>query len=144
LLQTTGPENPVYPAILESVIDNMNVSNREELIAKMRQAGQPTPEQQQAQQAAQQAQMAFQQSQTAALNGQAAESQARAQKIALEARGIPVELENERIRALSSVKDDTEKEFERKMKIADLALNEQKLGLEVEKENTKRAQGGAK
>ena len=141
LLQTTGPENPVYPAILESVIDNMNVSNREELIVKMRQASQPSPEQQQAQQASQQAQMAFQQSQTAALNGQAAESQARAQKITLEARGIPVELENDRIKALGSVKDDNEKQFERKMRIADLALNEQKLGLEVDKENIKRSQG---
>ena len=141
LLQTTGPENPVYPAILESVIDNMNVSNREELIVKMRQASQPSPEQQQAQQASQQAQMAFQQSQTAALNGQAAESQARAQKINLEARGIPVELENDRIKALGSVKDDNEKQFERKMRIADLALNEQKLGLEVDKENIKRSQG---
>jgi hypothetical protein len=34
--------------------------------------------------------------------------------------------------------DNTDKEFDRKMKIAKLALDEKALGLEVDKENTKR------
>ena len=41
-----------------SIIDNMNLSNREELISVLQQANQPNPEAQQAQQAMQQAQMA--------------------------------------------------------------------------------------
>ena len=88
--------------------------------------------------AARQAEQEFRASQTNALNGQAAESQARAQKIALEARGVPVELETDRIKALNGMSDNTDKEFDRKMKIAKLALDEKALGLEVDKENTKR------
>jgi len=138
LLQTTGPENPVYPIILQSVVDNMNINNREDLIQTMMQAQESSPEEQQAQQQARQAEQAFRDSQTNALNGQAAESQARAQKIALEARGVPVDLETDRIKALNGMSDDSDKDFERKMKIAKLALDEKALGLEVDKENTKR------
>ena len=56
LLQTMSPESPLYNTLIQSIIDNMNVSNREELIAKIdeaAQAAQPTPEQQQMQQAVQ-------------------------------------------------------------------------------------------
>ena len=99
LLQTMGQDSPLYPTLIQSIIDNMNLSNREELITALQQAAQPSPEQQQAQQAAQQVQMEFQQSQTNALNGQAAESQARAAKIAAETKAIPVELETDQIKA---------------------------------------------
>ena len=89
LLQTMSPDTPMYPQLVMSIIDNMNLSNREELIATLQQANTPNPEQeqaaQQAQQQAQQAQMAFQASQTAALNGQAKESDARAGKLSMEA-----------------------------------------------------------
>lgn len=136
LLQTMSPESPLYPALIQSIIDNMNLSNREQLIQTLQQAGQPSPEQQQAQQAIQQSQMEFQASQTNALNGQAAESQARAQKIAAETKAIPVELENDRIKAVSTnlklgTQDD--KEFERRLKATDRVLAERKLNLETAK-----------
>lgn len=89
LLQTMKADSPLYSSLISSIIENMNLSNREELMQRLEQAGQPTPEQQQAQQAAQQAQMQFQQSQTQALSGQAQESQARAQKIAMETQLMP-------------------------------------------------------
>tara|TARA_B100000497_G_scaffold7151_1_gene7029 strand:- start:2779 stop:3204 length:426 start_codon:yes stop_codon:yes gene_type:complete len=113
----------------------MNVSNREELIAKIdeaAQAAQPTPEQQQMQQQAAQAQMAFQESQTAALNGQAGESQSRAQKIAIEAQLLPQELEIDKIKAITAnlkAGDQDDKEFERRMKIAQTMLKEKEIDL---------------
>ena len=136
LLQTMSPESPLYPALIQSIIDNMNLSNREQLIQTLQQAGQPSPEQQQAQQAMQQSQMEFQQSQTNALNGQGAESQARAAKIAAETKAIPVELETDQIKAITSnlsagTADD--KEFERRLKIADAALKEKRLNLDAAK-----------
>jgi hypothetical protein len=135
-LQTMSPESPLYPALIQSIIDNMNLSNREQLIQTLQQAGQPSPEQQQAQQASMQAQMAFQQSQTNALNGQAAESEARAQKIAAETKAIPVELEIDQIKAVTSnlqVGTADDKEFERRLKIADAQLKEKKLNLDTVK-----------
>ena len=136
LLQTMGQDSPLYPTLIQSIIDNMNLSNREELIQALAQASQPSPEQQQAQQAAQQAQMAFQQSQTNALNGQASESQARAQKIAAETKAIPVELETDQIKAITSnlkVGDADDREFERRLKVADTALKEKRLNLDAAK-----------
>lgn len=142
LLQTMPQDSPVYPIIMQSVVDNMNITNREDLIQTMIQAQQPNPEQQQMQQALAEEDRAFKNSQTSALNAQAAESNARAQKIALEARGVPVELETARIKAvaLSQTASESDKDFEKRMRLANLALDEKKLGLEVVKENTKNGQ----
>lgn len=136
LLQTMQQDSPLYPVLIQSIIDNMNLSNREQLIAAMTQASQPSPEQQQAQQQAQQIQIAFQESQTNALNGQAAESQARAQKIVAETKAIPVELETDQIKAITAnlkVGDADDKEFERRLKIADTALRERKINIDAAK-----------
>ncbi len=130
LLQTMKADSPLYTSLISAIIDNMNLSNREELMQRLEQAGQPTPEQQQAQQATQQAQMEFQQSQTAALAGQAQESQARAQKIAMETQLMPQELEIDRMKAVTTnLKSGTEddKEFERRLKVADMLLKEKSM-----------------
>jgi hypothetical protein len=132
LLQTMSPDTPMYPKLVMSIIDNMNLSNREELIATLEQANQPNPEAQQAQQMAQQGQMEFQASQTAALNGQAAESQARAQKIAVEAQAIPQELEIDRIKAVTTNLDKgdaDDKEFQRRLEISKQLLKEREVAV---------------
>ena len=108
----------------------MNLSNREELLAAMQQAMQPNPQATQAAQVAQQAQLEFQQSQTEALTAQAKESSARAVKIAVEANSIPTELEIDRINAVTRnlrVGDAEDKEFERRMKVADTLLKKQAI-----------------
>jgi hypothetical protein len=136
LLQTMGSDSPLYPVLIQSIIDNMNISNREQLIQVIQQASQPNPQAQEAQQAAQQVQLQFQQSQTNALNGQAAESTARAEKIAQETKAIPVELENDRIKAIATnlkAGNEDDKEFERRMKVTDKLLEERKLNLETAK-----------
>ena len=132
LLQTMSPDTPMYPKLVMSIIDNMNLSNREELIATLEQANQPNPEAQQAAQAAQQAQMQFQASQTAALNGQAQESAARAQKIAVEAQAIPQELEIDRIKAVTTnlkAGDSDDKEFQKRLEISKQLLKEREVAV---------------
>lgn len=138
LLQTMKQDSPLYPVLIQSIIDNMNLSNRDELLQLLQQASQPNPEAQQAQMAMQQAQLQFQQSQTAALAAQAAESQARAQKIQTETELAPMELEIERIEAITRnlrAGDQDEKEFERRLKVADMALKERKLMKEPQRAN---------
>jgi hypothetical protein len=130
LLQTMKQDSPLYPVLIQSIIDNMNLSNREELIASLQQASQPNPEAQQMAQAAQQAQLQFQQSQTAALTAQAQESQARAQKYAIEAQLAPQELEIEKIEAITRnlrEGDQDDKEFERRLKVAQTLLKEKEV-----------------
>ncbi len=115
-----------------SIIDNMNLSNREELMMALQQANQPNPQAQQAQQAMQQAQMEFQKSQTSALQGQASESQARAQKLAAEAQAVPQELEIDRIKAVTAnlkQGDADDKEFQKRLKISEQLLKEREVAV---------------
>ena len=130
LLQTMKQDSPLYPVLMQSIIENMNLSNREELIAAMQQAGQPNPQAQQMAMMVQQAQIELQQSQTNALNGQAAESQARAQKLAIEAQLAPQELQIDVVNAVTrNLKEGNEddKEFDRRLKVADRLLKESEL-----------------
>ena len=130
LLQTMKQDSPIYPVLIQSIIDNMNLSNREELIQSMQQAAQPDPQAQQMQQQAQQIQMEFQQSQTNALNAQAAESQARAGKYGIETDLAPKEVEISKINALNknlAVGNEDDKEFERRLKVAEVLLKEVEL-----------------
>ena len=135
LLQTMQPDSPMYSQLIMSIVDNMNLANREELIMALQQANQPNPEAQQAQQAMQQAQVEFQKSQTAALQGQATESQARAQKLVAEASVVPQELEIDRIKAITAnlkEGDADDKEFQKRLKISEQLLKEREIAVKEE------------
>ena len=143
LLQTMKQDSPIYPVLIQSIIDNMNLSNREELIAAMQKASQPNPEAQQAAQQAQQAQLALQQSQTAALSAQAQESQARAQKYTVEAQLEPQEVEIKRIEAITrnlAAGDQDDKEFERRLKVAQAITKDKEAEAKINVNDPARSQ----
>jgi hypothetical protein len=130
LLQTMGKDTPYYPVMLKSIVDNMNVANREELIGLIDKASEPTPEAQKAGEETRQAELAFQASQTAALSSQANESNARAGKLAAETQAVPQELEIERIKAITAnIKEGSEddKQFERRLAVADRILKDKEI-----------------
>ena len=130
LLQTMKQDSPMYPMLIESIIENMNISNREELIARLQQSQQPNPQAQQAQQMQMQVALAKEQATAAALQAQAAEAQARAEKYKMETSVTQYEAETDRIKAVSTnLQDGTadDKEFERRFKIAELMLKDKQL-----------------
>ena len=127
LLQTTGQDSPVYPMLIEAVIQNMNLSNRDELIAQLQESQKPNPEQEQRQQMAMQVEMAKEQATAAALNAQAAEANARAEKYRMEASLEQYDKETSRIKAVATnIKegDADDKEFERRYRVAELMIKE--------------------
>jgi hypothetical protein len=68
------------------------------------------------------------------LNGQATESQARAQKMAVETQLAPQELEIDRIKAITTnlqAGDQDDKEFERRLKMAQTMLKEKEIDLKI-------------
>ena len=137
LLQTMGKDTPYYPVMLKSIVDNMNVANREELIDLIDKASQPTPEAQKAQEESRQAELAFQASQTAALSSQAEESNARAGKLTAEAQAVPQEVEIARMKAITTnlqAGDGDDKEFERRMRVAEGILKERQVDLQERKD----------
>ncbi len=143
LLQTMPPDSPMYPILVRSIVDNMNLANREELIAAIEQAAQPNPQAQQAQMQIQQAQLAFQQAQTQVLQTQAQESSARAQKLQVEAQAVPAELELKKLDVASKnmqVGAQDDKEFERRLKIADLRLKQKDLEIKEKSVDNQKAE----
>jgi hypothetical protein len=92
ILQVTPPDSPLHATLMKAVIEHLNVSSKDELLASLEAASQPNPEMQQMQQQNQQLQMALQEAQIAAIQGQHAESMARAEKYKAEADLYPQEL----------------------------------------------------
>jgi hypothetical protein len=134
LLQTLGQDSPIYPMLVTAVIDNMGLSNREEMIAQIKQLSQPSPEQQQAQQQAQQMEMRMQQATVAEVESKAMKQQAEAQKAAVEAELAPDIARAKIIAAASNNlnEEDEGADFERRMKIAELMLKERELNQDLE------------
>ena len=130
LLQTVGQDNPIYPMLISAVVDNMGISNREELMAQMKQASQPNPEQQQMQQQQMQMQMQTAQLQMQLLQAQVAETQAKAQKYTIEAQLEPEVVKAKLAAALSTNLQEgnaDDDEFAKRAKIAELMLKDKDI-----------------
>jgi hypothetical protein len=146
LLQTTSDQSPMYGALIEAIVENMNLSNREELIKVLREAAQPDPQEVQMQQQMHQMQMQLQQAQIAYAEAQAHESRMRGEKYRIEAELEPQKLEIDRIDAVADVRDNvTSQEFQQRLQIAEVKLSERKLNIEEKKIDLedKRAQAEA-
>jgi hypothetical protein len=120
LLQTMSPESPMYPLLIESIVDNMNLSNREQIIEGLRQANQPNPEQQQLQQQAVQMEMMQKQATVENIQAQTAEIVSRVQQNQVETELLPYE-------AAAKLPNETDTQFERRVKLAELLLKEREL-----------------
>ncbi|MFZ9210947.1 MAG: portal protein [Candidatus Nanopelagicaceae bacterium] len=130
LLQTLSDQSPIYPLLVQAVVDNMGIANRETFVEALRQAQQPNPQAQALQEADLQVKLATAKAQIALLEAQAAESQARAAKYTTEAQAVPIRLENDRIRAISAniqPGDQDDKEFEKRARVAELVLKEREI-----------------
>jgi len=122
LIQTLGANSPLTPILMQSVVKNSSLSNREEMLAQLAKASQPNPEQQQMQQQAVQMEMMTKQADIA-------KTQAETEKIKVETQLKPSEVQAKVVAALSNnLNEDAEgADFERRAKIADLMLRERDI-----------------
>ena len=130
LLKTLGAESPIVPLILSAVIENSGLSNRETLIAQLQQMMQPDPQQAQAQQAAMQMQMQKTQLELADLQADIQLKQAKTQSEAVETQLKPTEMQAKVAASASKYlgeADDPTKEFEKRIKLANVALKEKDI-----------------
>ena len=120
LLQTMSPESPMYPMLIESIVDNMNLSNREQIIEGLRQVNQPNPQQQQLQQAAMELEMAQKQSTVQNIQAQTAEIMSRVEQNGVETELLPIEV-------MGKITDPEEVDFKRRVELAKLLLKERDI-----------------
>jgi hypothetical protein len=131
LLQTLGPNTPVLPVILKGIMTNSSLSNRHELIQMLDQMAQPDPQAQQMQQAQQELALQSAQAQIAVQTTQAEQNRAEAAKLMTEAQLMPQEVQAKTLAATTKNLPDNdamaEKEFNKRVKIAELMLKEKDI-----------------
>jgi hypothetical protein len=130
LLKTLGPESPVVPLVLKAIIENSSLNNREEMIQQLSQMMQPNPQQQQVQQQAMQLQMQKAQLELADLQADIQLKQARTQAEVVDTQLKPQELQASIAASASKYLGDNNQataEFERRVKVANLALKEKDI-----------------
>ncbi len=129
LIQTLGADSPLTPILMQGVVKNSSLSNREEMLEGMAKATQPDPAQQQ--QTQQVAQMQLESAQVDIVNKKAntAKTMAEAQKIAVETEAVPKVAEAKLIAALSTnlSNGNEESDFNNRARIAELALREKDI-----------------
>jgi len=126
LIQSLPPESPSHKAVMTSIIEHLNVTNREEIISILNTPPpEPTPEELAKAEKREAMELAVLEGQIGLLAAQSAESQSRANKYNIEAELAP----KEAIMKYSDMNNDGEmdRDFERKLKMADLSLRDRDM-----------------
>jgi hypothetical protein len=134
LMKTLGPDSPLLPILMQGVLETSNLANKTQLLQQLAQSQQPDPQAQQMQQQQVQMQMGLLAAQTADLNTKAGKQQAEAQQIMVETQLEPEVVKAKLVAALSTnlqTGEGDDKEFERRVKVADLLLKEKNLNLKA-------------
>ena len=131
MLSTLGPNSPIVPLLLQGIIEDSSLPNRETLLTQLQQLSQPDPNQQQVQQQAAQLQLADAQASVQEKQARAQKAAAEAQKAAVEAQLMPEEVRAKIVNAatqnLPNNDETAEREFQRRIKIAELMLKEEDI-----------------
>ena len=135
LLKTLGPDSPIVPLVMKAIVENSGLANREQLIQQLDQMLQPNPEQQQMQMATMQLQIENAQLQNQKLASEVYANQAKAAKDVVDTQLAPAELQASvaasASKYLGSGPNATD-DFERRVKVANLALKEKDIDTKKE------------
>jgi hypothetical protein len=135
LMQTLGPNSPIVPILLRSIIGTSGLLNKEQLMVQLDQMSQPDPQAQEMQMQAQQLQMGLVEAQANELNARAQESaadaqeaQARTQKLLVEASLLDDKVKADLVRSLSAnINAKDKNEFDKRVKAAEMILKEREI-----------------
>ena len=135
LMQTLGPNSPIVPVLLRSIIGTSGLLNKEQLMMQLDQMSQPDPQAQEMQQQQAQLQMGLVQAQANELNARAQESaadaqeaQARAQKLMAETALLDDKAKIDLIRTLTAnINTRDKQEFDKRVKTAEVLLKERDI-----------------
>jgi len=136
LIQTLGAESKLTPILMEGLLSNSSLSQREKMIELLRQVSQPDPQQQQIALQKFQAELQVLMSQAKEFEAKAQEHMANAQKAQVEAQLAPEETKARVMNAISTnlpnEDEAANKEFDRRVKISELMLKEHDINTKKE------------
>lgn len=125
LLQTMPAENPAYQLLVSNVVESMNLSKREQILAELAKANQPDPQAQEEQQIRKQFELELAKANLQQIQLQNQEIQSRIQQNQVETQLLPVSEETDRISAIA--KTLPADEFQQAIEMAELSLKQQEL-----------------
>ena len=129
LLQTMSPESPAYPMLIESIVGNMSLTNRDQIIQALQQANQPNQEEQQEAQVRKQVELETAMAMIEKLKAETAEIVSRIEQNNVETQLLPIEEETKRIAAMASNIPKDKSEFDKLVDYAKLELSEKELDM---------------
>ena len=128
LLKTLGSDNPITPILIQGVIQNSSLPNKNALLQQIAQATAPNPQQQQMQQVAMQLQMQDAQAKIEKTMSETQVNKTAAAKNVVDIQTKPQETQAKLMTAISTnlpnEDDKIAAEFDRRVKIAELMLKE--------------------
>jgi hypothetical protein len=136
LLKTLGSDNPITPILIQGVIANSSLPNKNGLLEQIAQASQPNPQQQQMQQMAIQLQMQDAQAKVEKTMSEVQVNKTVAAKNVVDIQTKPQETQAKLMTAISTnlpnQDDKIAAEFDRRVKIAELMLKEADMDQNLE------------
>jgi hypothetical protein len=136
LLKTLGSDNPITPILIQGVIANSSLPNKNGLLQQIAQATAPNPQQQQMQQMAMQLQMQDAQSKVEKTMSEIQVNKTVAAKNVVDIQTKPQETQAKLMTAISTnlpnQDDKISAEFDRRVKIAELMLKEADMDQNLE------------
>lgn len=131
LIQTLGANSPMTPILMQGIVANSSLSNREKILDQMAKASQPDPQAQQLAIQKDQVQVGLVQAQSQELQAKAQMHQATAQKFLVDSQIAPEKAKADIMSAISRNLPDqdaaAQMEFDRRAKIAELMLKEEDI-----------------
>jgi hypothetical protein len=148
LMKTLGPDSPLVPILMIGVVENSSLANKSQLLEMLQQSMQPDPKKQQMQEAAMQLQMAGEMAKVEKIKSEILVNQTQALKNQIDAQVKPEEAKAKLLAAINeNIPDEAEaaeREFDRRVRVAELMLKEQDLdqNLDIVKLQTSTKQNG--
>lgn len=131
MIQTLGADSPITPILMNGILQNSSLANRESMIEELTKLSQPNPQQQQAEQQVQQLKGKLLEAQIAETQSKAGVNFATAQKTKVEAELAPKETNAKVMNAISTNLPNEDAnattEFDRRVQIAGLMLKEEEV-----------------
>ena len=127
LLQTMSPESPAYPMLIESIVTNMSLGNRDQIIQVLQKASQPTPEQEEEKQIRKQMELEVVAATLEKLKAETAEIVSRIEQNGVETKLLSVAEETKRMSILASAEPRDKSEFDMLIDFAKLELEEKEI-----------------
>lgn len=129
MVQTLGAQSPLTPILMQGILKNSSLSDRESMIAQMQALNQPKPEDQQTQQQVKQFAMMKAQKDLESTDADIAKTKAETQSIVVDIQTAPKVAEAKLVAALSNnlQNGNEDQSFNQRVKIAELMLKEKDI-----------------